>query len=178
MQTMTTEQWHAFVTAGTRTGKLAVTRADGRPHVTPIWFVLDGDDIVLNTGADTIKGKALRRDPRVSLAVDDQEPPYSFVVIEGTAEVSEDLAELRRWATAIGGRYMGADRAAGVRRAQRGARRAAGPDPARPGHRPGRPGRLAEPLASSALAGPGRRYPARQSRVSPRGGGSRPAHGS
>jgi PPOX class probable F420-dependent enzyme len=111
MQKMTTEQWHEFVTAGTLTGKLAVTRADGRPHVTPIWFVLDGGDIILNTGTDSIKGKALRRDPRVSLSVDDQQPPYSFVVIEGVAELSEDLGELRRWATLIGGRYMGADRA-------------------------------------------------------------------
>jgi len=111
MQTMTTEQWHQFVAAGTRTGKLAVTRADGRPHVTPIWFVLDGDDIILNTGAESVKGKVLRRDPRVSLAVDDQQPPYSFVVIEGIAELSEDPAELLRWSTAIGGRYMGADRA-------------------------------------------------------------------
>ncbi|HEY2286692.1 MAG TPA: PPOX class F420-dependent oxidoreductase [Streptosporangiaceae bacterium] len=112
MRKMTTEQWHEFVMAGTLTGKLAVTRADGRPHVTPIWFVLDGDDVILNTGAESIKGKALRRDPRVSLSVDDQRPPYSFVVIEGVAEISEDPGELRRWATAIGGRYMGADRAA------------------------------------------------------------------
>jgi PPOX class probable F420-dependent enzyme len=111
MTTMTREQWHEFVMAGTRTGKLAVTRPDGRPHVTPIWFVLDGDDVILNTGANTVKGRAMRRDPRVSLAVDDQQPPYSFVIVEGTAELSEDLAELRRWATVIGGRYMGASRA-------------------------------------------------------------------
>ena len=111
MQTMTTEQWHEFVMTGTRTGKLAVTRADGRPHVTPVWFVLDGDDVILNTGTDSVKGKALRRDPRVCLSVDDQVPPYSFVVIDGVAEISEDRDELRRWATAIGGRYMGAGRA-------------------------------------------------------------------
>ncbi|HEY6480526.1 MAG TPA: PPOX class F420-dependent oxidoreductase [Streptosporangiaceae bacterium] len=111
MQTMTTQQWHEFVMTGTRTGKLAVTRADGRPHVTPIWFVLDGDDVILNTGSASIKGKALRRDPRVCLSVDDQVPPYSFVVIDGVAEISEDPAELRRWAAAIGARYMGADRA-------------------------------------------------------------------
>ena len=111
MQPMTTEQWHEFVMTGTRTGKLAVTRADGRPHVTPIWFVLDGDDVILNTGTDSVKGKALRRDPRVCLSVDDQVPPYSFVVIDGVAEISEDRDELRRWATAIGGRYMGAGRA-------------------------------------------------------------------
>ena len=111
MQTMTTEQWHEFVMTGTLTGKLAVTRADGRPHVTPVWFVLDGDDVILNTGTDSVKGKALRRDPRVCLSVDDQVPPYSFVVIDGVAEISEDRDELRRWATAIGGRYMGAARA-------------------------------------------------------------------
>jgi PPOX class probable F420-dependent enzyme len=108
---MTAEQRREFLMTGTRTGKLAVTRADGSPHVTPIWFVLDGDDLMLNTGAGSIKGRALRRDPRASLAVDDQEPPFSFVVIHGTAQISEDPADLLRWATAIGARYMGADRA-------------------------------------------------------------------
>jgi PPOX class probable F420-dependent enzyme len=109
---MTEAQWRDFVMTGTRTGKLAVTRSDGRPHVTPIWFVLDGDDVVLTTEKTGVKGKALRRDPRAALCVDDQEPPYSFVLIEGLATLSGDLDQLRRWATAIGGRYMGPDRAA------------------------------------------------------------------
>lgn len=111
MTKMTQAQWREFVMTGTRTGKLAVTRADGSPHVTPVWFVLDGDDVVLNTHETSAKGRALRRDPRVSLCVDDQEPPYSFVIIRGEAVISEDLADLRRWAGVIGGRYMGADRA-------------------------------------------------------------------
>ncbi|MFL6076267.1 MAG: PPOX class F420-dependent oxidoreductase [Mycobacteriales bacterium] len=111
MRTMTEAEWVAFVSEGTRTGKLAVVRADGRPHVTPVWFVLDGTDLLFNTAATSLKGKALRRDPRVSITVDDQVPPYSFVKIDGAAEIVDDLAELRRWATAIGGRYMGADRA-------------------------------------------------------------------
>jgi PPOX class probable F420-dependent enzyme len=111
MAKMTHDQWREFVMTGTRTGKLGVIRPDGRPHVTPIWFVLDGDDFLLNTGADTVKGQALRRDPRVSLAVDDERPPFSFVVVEGEAELSDDLAEVRKWAAVIGGRYMGADRA-------------------------------------------------------------------
>lgn len=96
---------------GTRTGKLAVTRADGRPHVTPVWFVLDGEDIMLTTYGPGVKGRVLRRDPRVSLCVDDQQPPYSFVVIQGEATITEDPGQLRRWATVIGGRYMGAERA-------------------------------------------------------------------
>jgi hypothetical protein len=102
------------------TAKLATVRADGRPHVAPIWFVLDPSsvgpgarigDIVFNTDADSLKGKALARDPRVSLCVDDERPPFSFVTIEGTATVSQDLDEVAHWAGVIGGRYMGADRA-------------------------------------------------------------------
>lgn len=112
MATMTTEQWHEFVMTGTRTGKLAVTLRDGRPHVTPIWFVLDGDDVVLTTGETSVKGRVLRRDPRVSLCVDDENPPYSFVVINGEATISEDPDQLLHWATVLGSRYMGADRGA------------------------------------------------------------------
>jgi PPOX class probable F420-dependent enzyme len=111
MEHMTAEEWRAFVSTGTRTGKAAVTRADGSPHVTPIWFVLDGDDLVFTTFHESVKGRALARDPRLSVCVDDQVPPFSFVVLQGTVELSEDPGELRRWATVIGGRYMGADRA-------------------------------------------------------------------
>ena len=106
---MTPDEIRAFLLEGTRTAKVATVRADGRPHLAPVWFVLDGDDVIFNTGAGSVKGKTLRRDPRVSLAVDDATPPYSFVVVEGIAEVSDDLDEMLPWSTAIGGRYMGAD---------------------------------------------------------------------
>jgi hypothetical protein len=106
---MSESEWRAFVTDGTRTGKLATTRADGRPHVAPVWFDLDDGTVVFTTGADTLKGKALRRDPRVAMCVDDETPPFTFVLIEGTAEISEDPGLLLEWATRIGGRYMGAD---------------------------------------------------------------------
>jgi PPOX class probable F420-dependent enzyme len=108
---VTDEQWRAFVSEGTRTGKIGVTRKDGSPHVTAVWFVLDGDDLLFTTAESGVKGRVLRREPRVSICVDDQTPPYSYVMIQGEASVSEDLDELRRWATAIGARYMGADQA-------------------------------------------------------------------
>jgi PPOX class probable F420-dependent enzyme len=95
-----------------RTGKLATVRADGRPHIAPVWYDLDDEgSVVFNTGESTVKGRNLTRDPRASLCVDDERPPFSFVVLEGVVELSDDLAEVRRWATRIGGRYMGADRA-------------------------------------------------------------------
>jgi PPOX class probable F420-dependent enzyme len=108
---MTTEEWRAFVLEGTRTAKVATTRSDGAPHVTPVWVVLDGTDVVFTTDATSVKAKTIRRDPRVSLCVDDQEPLYSFVMIDGTATLDDDLDELSKWARAVGARYMGADRA-------------------------------------------------------------------
>lgn len=100
-----------FLSAGTRTGKVAWVASDGAPHVAPIWFVLDGGDIAFNTGAETGKGRALAREGRASLVVDEEKPPYSFVKVDGTVSLSDDLDEVRRFATIIGGRYMGRDRA-------------------------------------------------------------------
>src|SRR2546421_4410546 len=95
MPPMTDDERRRFLSTGTRTGKLATTRKDGRPHVAPIWFVLDDDDtVVFNTGRESVKGRSLRRDPRTSLCVDDQEPPYSFVVVEGSVTISEQLDEM------------------------------------------------------------------------------------
>jgi PPOX class probable F420-dependent enzyme len=110
---MSEEEYRAFLTARpARTGKLATVRKDGRPHVAPIWFDLaDDGTIMFTTGADTLKGRAIRSDARVCLCLDDERPPFSFVVVDGTVEISEDLDELLRWATRIGGRYMGADNA-------------------------------------------------------------------
>jgi PPOX class probable F420-dependent enzyme len=106
-----TDDVRDFLLTGTRTGKLGYTASDGRPLIAPIWFIVDDGDIVFNTGAATAKGKAMARDPRVALVVDLEEPPFAFVQIQGVAELIDDLAETRRTATLIGGRYMGADRA-------------------------------------------------------------------
>ena len=84
-----------FLTLGTRTGKLGWVASDGRPLVA-VWFVVEGDDLLFNTGAGTAKGKALARDPRVVLTVDLEEPPYGFVQLQGVAEVTEELVEVRR----------------------------------------------------------------------------------
>ncbi|MCX5598820.1 PPOX class F420-dependent oxidoreductase [Streptomyces phaeochromogenes] len=108
---MTDEEWRAFVSNGTRTGKLSTVRADGSPHVAPIWFLLDGEDLVFNTAKTTVKGRNLARDGRVAVCVDDDRPPFAYVVLQGRARISEDLDELRLWAGRIGARYMGKERA-------------------------------------------------------------------
>jgi len=100
-----------FLCHGTRTGKVGYLAACGRPLVTPVWFIVEGDSLVFNTAKDTAKGHALARDPRVTLCVDLERPPFGFVQVQGEAELSEDPAELLRTATAIAARYMGAERA-------------------------------------------------------------------
>jgi PPOX class probable F420-dependent enzyme len=108
---MTDEEIRAFLLRGTRTAKVATMFKDGQPHVMPVWFVLDGEQIVFNTGRDSVKGKHLRRDPRIALLVDDETPPFAFVHVRGRVTLSEDPEELLRTATEIGARYMGAERA-------------------------------------------------------------------
>jgi PPOX class probable F420-dependent enzyme len=108
MSTQTfTPEVRAFLLEATRTGKFATVRPDGRPHVVPIWFLLDGDTIVFTTGEGSIKAKNMRRDPHVSLCVDDEHPLYSFATIEGTVTFSDSPQELTIWATRIASRYMG-----------------------------------------------------------------------
>ncbi|MCT7660550.1 PPOX class F420-dependent oxidoreductase [Mycobacterium deserti] len=100
-----------FLSEGTRTGMLGYVASDGRPLVAPVWFVVDDDELAFNTGKYTAKGRALARDSRVVLCVDESRPPYSFVQVQGVASISEDPCDLLDIATRTGARYMGAERA-------------------------------------------------------------------
>jgi PPOX class probable F420-dependent enzyme len=104
-----------FLSAGTRTAMLGYLAADGRPLVAPVWFIVDNGELVFNTGRESAKGRALARDSRVVICVDDPHPPYSFVAgcraAKKEASVHEGAEDLLDIATRIGGRYMGPHRA-------------------------------------------------------------------
>jgi PPOX class probable F420-dependent enzyme len=104
-------QVRAFLSHGTRTAKLATVTVDGRPHVVPVWFVLDDDDLIFTTHETSQKAKSLRRDPRAACCIDDERPPYAYVMVSSSATLSTNLEDLLRWATRIGERSMGGDRA-------------------------------------------------------------------
>jgi PPOX class probable F420-dependent enzyme len=108
---MSEDVWRAFVTEGTRTGKVSTVRADGSPNIAPMWFLLDGGHLVFTTENDTMTGRDLLRDERAALCVDDERPPFSFAVLRGRVEISEEPTLLLTWATNIAARYMGEDRA-------------------------------------------------------------------
>jgi PPOX class probable F420-dependent enzyme len=106
---MTASTRRAFLASGTRTAILATTRPDGRPHAVPIAFVLDNDDVLFVTDQDSVKGRAVQRDPRVTLVVDDETPPFAFVMIEGTAQLSRSPNDIETIAPKISERYDGPD---------------------------------------------------------------------
>jgi PPOX class probable F420-dependent enzyme len=137
---MSAQEIWGFLCAGTRTAHVATTRSDGRPHVKPVWFVLDGRpgdfQLVFTTYAGSVKGRGLRSNASVAVSVDDPAPPYSFVIVEGTAQVSDRLDQVHAAAIRIVGRYMGAGRAAefGARNGMPG--ELLGPGDPGPGNRP------------------------------------------
>jgi PPOX class probable F420-dependent enzyme len=108
---MTTREWHEFVTRGARTGKFATVGADGAPHITPVWYVFDGEAFAFTTNGETAKARNLRRDPHAALCVDDDAPPFAYVEARGEVTLSDDLDELIDVATRAGARYAGADQA-------------------------------------------------------------------
>jgi PPOX class probable F420-dependent enzyme len=101
-----------FLMQGTFTGKLATVNKDGSSHVVPIWFVLDDKNnrnevrnIIFTTGESS---NNIRRDNKISICVDDQTPPFSFVSVFGIAKIYPyKRNEVLKWATKIAGRYMG-----------------------------------------------------------------------
>jgi PPOX class probable F420-dependent enzyme len=119
MAEMSKREIKRFLMQGTMTAKLATVKKDKSPHIAPVWFVLDEShtrgrigEIVFMTGIESIKAKNIQRDNRVSICVDDQIPPFSFVTIFGIARIfHHSQTTLFRWATKIAERYMGKARA-------------------------------------------------------------------
>ncbi len=107
MQVMTSNEVKDFLLGKPRTAKLATVRPDDRPHVAPVWFVLDGEDVVFTTWHTTVKYANLQKNPQVALCVDDENPPYAFVIIEGTATLEPHASDLLEWTTRIATRYFG-----------------------------------------------------------------------
>ena len=118
MTEMSKKEIRKFLMEGTFTGKLATVKKDGSSHVVPIWFILDDsntddiNNIVFTTNSTSVKAKNIQYDNRVSICVDDQTPPFSFVTVYGTAKLHyHKQNELLKWATKIAQRYMGKDNA-------------------------------------------------------------------
>lgn len=77
--------------------RIGTVRPDGRPLVTPIWFLHEGGAIWFTPRGSSEWLANLRRDPRVCLDIDEQALPYRKVIVDGHAEMVHDLGEDDRW---------------------------------------------------------------------------------
>ena len=108
MEKMNPDEINRFLMKGTFTGKLGTINKDGSSHITPIWYILDENNyITFTTYFKSVKAKNLIRDSRISICVDDQAPPFSFVLVNGRAKVFSQPEDLLIWTTKISERYMG-----------------------------------------------------------------------
>jgi len=87
MAKLTAKQAQLFL--GKNFGAVATIRADGTPHVTPVWIDYDGEHVVFNTATGRAKWHHMLRDPRVTIEVYAQDNPYEYVTVTGTAELIE-----------------------------------------------------------------------------------------
>ncbi len=77
--------------------RIAVVREDGRPLVTPIWFLYEDDAIYFTPREKSEWFACLRRDPRVALCIDGQPLPYRKVLAEGAAHLKFDVGHDDEW---------------------------------------------------------------------------------
>ena len=106
MRNMDRVEARAFLAHGARTAKLATASLRGNPHVAPLWFIVDGDDIVFITTATSVKGRNLHANPRAAVAVEDDTVPYAFVTVRGPVTLQDDAPDRLDTATRIAARYV------------------------------------------------------------------------
>lgn len=97
---------------------LGTVNASGSPHLTVMWYLLEGDDIMFNTVEGRAKTSNLDRDPRVSLLVYDETNSYHYMRIDGRVRKIDDPAIGQQDIQRLALRYYGGD-AARVERAVR-----------------------------------------------------------
>ena len=109
MPTVTTlsEKARAFLNEK-RFAVLATINSDGTPQLTTMWYLLEGNTIVMNTKAGRIKERNMRRDPRIAICVEDG---YNYVTISGTVEMIDDPEIAQRDIYRLAVRYDGEEAA-------------------------------------------------------------------
>ena len=100
---MSREQRERFL-QGRRVAVLTTIAHDGAPVPTPIWYAYRGGAFYFRTANTAARLQNIRRDPRVSICVQEERPPYKAVIAYGTAEIGEQLEWL---AERMPRRYLG-----------------------------------------------------------------------
>ena len=103
---MTTEQREAFL-AGLHVGILSIQRDGKGPLALPIWYQYEDGDVIVHMSGDSLKAKLLRRHGRASITVQDETPPYRYVMVEGPVTVQHEGRDILPMAVRYLGEAMG-----------------------------------------------------------------------
>lgn len=105
MNSLITDELRQFMMGSPRVVKVATHRKNGRPWVQPVWFILDSDQLVFVISEGSLLARALQRDHRLAVCVDEEEVPYSFAVLEGQVETFPDSPDRAEWQEKLIRRY-------------------------------------------------------------------------
>ena len=89
-------------------GHVITFGANGRPQVTMVWLDVEGNEVLFNTAEGRVKPKNLRRDPRVIISVQNRSDPQSYMVLHGTATITEAGADVQ--IDKLAKRFLGVDK--------------------------------------------------------------------
>jgi PPOX class probable F420-dependent enzyme len=109
MPDMTQEEIAAYLAEPGHDLILATVNAEGQPHAVPVWYIVDGGDIVFSTGYGGIKGRNILANPKVAACVSQPTDPIMFVSVQGDAVEVTDVGEKRRLVGAIMCKYGDSD---------------------------------------------------------------------
>lgn len=91
-----------------RIARLGTINHDGSPHIAPVWYRYEGGELRILTDRSSRKHRNIERDPRVTVCIDDETPPYHTVLITGRAIVVD--APGAEWRLALAVHYLGEER--------------------------------------------------------------------
>jgi len=92
---------------GLNFASIATINPDGSPQTSVVWFTRGGDDLLFSTVIGRRKELNLRRDPRVSVTIFDQQQPYSYIEVRGS--VTLDSEGGRELIDALSNKYLDKD---------------------------------------------------------------------
>ena len=72
---------------------VSTIRPDGTPHMTPVWHLVDGGDVVLTVDSSSVKARNVRGNPVAALSVVTDETPQRWLLVSGKAELSTERSE-------------------------------------------------------------------------------------
>ena len=92
---MSREEIEDFLSQGNM-ARIATVKPDNTPHVTPVWYLWENNQLQLTIQKDSVKARNIQQNNKVAVTIDTDKAPIKGVIIEGTAKIEELTNKMRR----------------------------------------------------------------------------------